>query len=57
MILRGPQPLNDDSRMPFGKHRGERMEDVPEEYWEWLSNQEWFDWNSPVGQYIENNVE
>jgi len=28
MILRSPQPLTDDSRMPFGKHYGERMEDV-----------------------------
>ena len=24
-------------RMPFGKHRGERLEDVPFEYLEWLT--------------------
>lgn len=28
--------LTDDSRMPFGKHRDAKMEDVPAEYLLWL---------------------
>jgi len=28
--------------MPFGKHKGEGIEDVPSSYLEWLLEQEWF---------------
>lgn len=51
---------NDDTPMPFGKHRGLRMQDVPAEYLLWL-----LDENSPRGNegrdrkalldYIEEN--
>ncbi len=31
------------TRMPFGKHRNERMEDVPLSYWSWaMKNTDWF---------------
>jgi uncharacterized protein (DUF3820 family) len=56
MILRSPQPLTDDSRMPFGKHYGERMQDIPASYYHFLWTQESFDRKSQVGQYIERNL-
>lgn len=31
-------------RMPFGKHKGELMKDVPASYWQWaMKNTHWFD--------------
>lgn len=31
-------------RMPFGKHKGELMKDVPHSYWNWaMKNTQWFD--------------
>jgi len=45
----GPQILNWASapiiyeRMPFGKHRNEKMKDVPKSYWAWaMNNTDWF---------------
>lgn len=32
--------FNDDSVMPFGKHFGKCLSDVPSEYLDWLSGQE-----------------
>lgn len=29
--------------MPFGKHKGEEVTDLPDQYLEWLSEQEWFE--------------
>jgi uncharacterized protein (DUF3820 family) len=31
--------VDDDSPMPFGKHRGEPLRDVPESYLVWLWNE------------------
>jgi uncharacterized protein (DUF3820 family) len=33
--------LNDDDKMPFGKHKGERLGDVPDDYLLWFVRQEW----------------
>lgn len=46
--------LTDDSKMPFGKHAGTRMQDVPASYLLWL-------WNEgirpgDVREYIERNL-
>lgn len=31
-------------RMPFGKHKGELMKDIPHSYWQWgMKNTNWFD--------------
>lgn len=31
-------------RMPFGKHKGERLKDIPTSYWQWaMKNTNWFD--------------
>ena len=35
--------LNDDDIMPWGKHRDERLGDVPEDYWLWFLRQPWCD--------------
>jgi len=52
------QLLEDDSLMPFGKHKGEMMQDVPASYLHYL-------WNnglknqtktSNVARYIEDNI-
>lgn len=45
-----PRPrLNDDSIMPFGSHKGERLGDIPDDYWIWFLRQKWCDqWPSLV---------
>lgn len=50
----GYEKLIDDSKMPFGKHKGERMEDVPVEYLHWY----WHN-GSPgnVKEYIAENMD
>lgn len=35
--------LHDDSKMPFGKHKGKRLGDVPDSYWRWFLEQDWCD--------------
>ena len=34
--------LEDDDRMPWGRYRGQRLHDIPPEYWAWLLAQPWF---------------
>jgi hypothetical protein len=30
-------------KMPFGKHKGELMTDIPHSYWQWgMKNTDWF---------------
>lgn len=54
----GSKPaLNDESLMPFGKHKGERMEDVPADYLHWLwTNGKERDRQCPVANYIRENL-
>lgn len=33
----------DDDLMPFGKHKGEKLRDVPDHYFRWFLNQDWCD--------------
>lgn len=51
----GYETLNDDSLMPFGKHKGEQMSDVPVEYLHWY----WHNGSSSgnVRAYIKENLE
>lgn len=35
------QRLHDDDRMPFGKYKGQRLGEVPDDYWLWFLQQEW----------------
>ena len=48
--------LTDNDLMPFGKYMGERMEDVPADYLHWLWTQCNFRKESPVGWYIQDNL-
>lgn len=36
MIQQKKKPLDGTYKMPFGKHKGEKVEDVPTDYLEWL---------------------
>lgn len=42
-----------DYQMPFGKHKGERLDDVPANYLEWLADQDWLSKWPKVQEYIE----
>ena len=49
--------LTDTDKMPFGKHKGEPMQDVPAAYLHWLwSNGKKDDRLCPVANYIRTNL-
>lgn len=49
--------LTDRNVMPFGKYKGERMEDVPASYLHWLwTNGKEHDKLCPVAGYIRENL-
>lgn len=50
--------LNDDSPMPFGKHKGNAMQDVPADYlhYLWTSGKR-HDKLCPVADYIRRNLD
>lgn len=55
-----PEPLNDNSSMPFGKYKTHRMSQVPAEYLIWLMDNraDWMESQYPeVYDYIEDNYE
>jgi uncharacterized protein (DUF3820 family) len=35
--------LDDDSIMPFGKHKGKRLGEIPDSYFRWFLQQDWCD--------------
>ena len=45
--------LDEDSRMIWGKHKGERLGDIPDKYWRWLSVQDWIDNWPALADYID----
>jgi uncharacterized protein (DUF3820 family) len=47
--------LNDNSPMPFGKYKGEKMANVPADYLMWLYNE--IKCNKDVRDYIEDNLD
>ena len=47
------KPLTDDCPMPWGKHKGKRMEDVPAKYLVWLWEND--KCNGVVKDYIDDN--
>lgn len=53
--------LTDTSPMPFGKHKGELMANVPASYLLWLHEQPWprtNEWTAlAVRRYIRDNLE
>lgn len=50
----GFETLYDDSKMPFGKHKGKLMQDVPVNYLHWFWHNG--DKQSSVGLYIKENI-
>jgi uncharacterized protein (DUF3820 family) len=51
-------PLTDTSKMPFGKYKGQLMQDVPASYLHWLwSNGMKQDKASPVAVYIRESLD
>ena len=49
------EKLTDDSPMPFGKHEGVKMRDVPASYLDWLRGQPWIKSWPAVHAYIRRN--
>lgn len=47
--------LNDKSPMPWGKHKGKAMVDVPDHYFKWLYENT--EVSGPVLRYIEDNAQ
>lgn len=47
------EPMTDNSIMPFGKHRGKRLADVPAVYLMWLSSKGCT--HAGVSKYILSN--
>ena len=45
----------DESLMPMGKHKGEKLANVPAQHLLWLYDQTWFDKSSLLGIYIQEN--
>lgn len=49
--------MNDNSIMPFGKHKGKKLANVPAQYLLWLYNQQEFVISSNLKDYISDNLE
>ena len=47
--------MNDDDPMPFGKHKGRKMSEVPARYLDWLRDQDWLAQWPDVRSYVEDN--
>lgn len=43
ITMSNTRTLSDESPMPFGKHKGERLEAVPDGYLRWFLSQNWCD--------------
>lgn len=51
------QALSDDDEMPFGKHKGKKMRDVPADYLDWLRDQSFVRYSWPkLYEYMRNNA-
>lgn len=50
-----PLPLTDESIMPFGKHKGQRLADVPDGYLMFIYDN--YQLHPNLKTYIEENIE
>ena len=51
--------LTDESLMYFGKHKGEKLANLPDDYCRWLLNQDWIKEHEALYAYlieIENTL-
>jgi hypothetical protein len=46
--------LDDDCKMPFGKHEGKRLGDVPDYWFRWFLKQHWCDQFPDLVQYANH---
>lgn len=44
-----------DLQIPFGKYKGQALDDVPASYLLWLADQDWVDKFPDIKNYIERN--
>lgn len=49
--------FTDKSLMPFGKHKNKMLIDVPADYLLWLYDSYGFRTKSPIGRYIQDNMQ
>ena len=49
--------MTDDDLMPFGKHQGIPLKDVPDDYLLWLYNQDIHPKYSDLEDYLEENID
>jgi hypothetical protein len=47
--------LRDNDPMPFGKHKGTSMKNVPADYLDWLRGQDWIAKWPMVAAYLDSN--
>ena len=50
------ETLRDSDKMPFGKHRGKRMDEVPFPYWRWFLQQSWGFEHRAVYDYVKKQI-
>lgn len=49
--------MNDESKMPFGQHKGVEMKDVPADYLLWLWNSGyWAKTDTELHRYMKENM-
>lgn len=48
--------MNDHSIMPFGKHKGKSLINVPADYLLWFIDQDWSDAWPELVKYIKDNM-
>lgn len=49
-----PKKISDDTPMPFGKHKGTKLKDVPAHYLLWAYDEDWFEKQYPkIWRYID----
>lgn len=56
IIDRTPYKPNDSIIMPWGKHKGKKMEDVPDDYLYWLHGTKISN-NPPLRKYLDDNID
>lgn len=43
--------LRDNSLMPWGKYKGARLGNIPDDYWRWFLSQDWCDEHPSLVEY------